>query len=462
MYQFKLPDIGEGTHEAEIIQWRVKVGDTIREDDPLVEVQSDKATVDLPSPVDGVVTNRIGNEGDLAIVGSVILEIDTGGQVAALAPVVSDNTAVAPPTGAAPAPAPAPVASESSYPLVHPQDVDIRTLAPPRVRRYAREKGIDLRTVAGTGKSGLITMADVELAHLRPPVSTSPAVTHTAVAAAPAAALPAVTAPPAAPLAPPAAAGVVAAPAIASPVSAAPLALRQGERREAMSPIRKATARAMVHAKATVPHVTVFDRADVSALVAHRNRLKPLAQARGIKLTYTPYIIKAAVAMLRRHPHLNAYADMDAQEVVYRSSCNISVATNTDQGLFVPVVQEADRLSLFDIAREVDRLGEVAKAGQLTVDHMRGGSLTITNVGGIATGGVWSTPIINVPEPIIIGIGRIEGEFLPDEDKQPVLRDVLKISFGFDHRIIDGVAAQLGLNDLKAFLSDPDLLFAEA
>lgn len=464
MYQFKLPDIGEGTHEADIIAWHVKVGDHVKEDDTLVEIQSDKATADLPSPVDGIVTKIIGEEGDKALVGSVIIEIDTGDGEAAPAgdsDVAADESGVdaikeadeetdaapvadAPATGASEVAAPA-----GDRPAVHGEDVDIRTLAVPRVRYFARQHGIDLRTISGTGRSGLITMEDVEAA-----LSGAPAAAAPVPAAEPAA--PAASEAPAAPAAP---AAPEPAAALAAP---APVAPQAGERREKMSPVRKATANAMVAAKQTVPHVTVFDRAVVDELMAHRARLKPRAAESGIKLTYTPYLVKAAVAMLKRHADLNAYADMASYEIVHKDSIDVSVAINTEHGLFVPVIKDADRLSLFDIAREVDRLSELAMAGKLTSADMRGGSLTITNVGGAATAGVWSTPIINVPEAVIIGIGRIEGEFLPDEDKNPVYHDVMKISFGFDHRLVDGVAAQLALNDFKAFLSDPDYLFAES
>lgn len=449
MFQFKLPDIGEGTHEADIIAWHVKVGDEVKEDDTLVEIQSDKATADLPSPVSGIVTKIIGEEGDKALVGSVIIEIDTGDGAGSPASPTDDSAVAADESGidavkdaedeSAPQAPSAPATTSSPREAAHGEDVDIRTLAVPRVRYYARSKGIDLRTIEGTGRSGLITIEDVDAALQAAPADSAPS-EPTEQSPAP-----------------------QDSPAPTAPVAqAAPIAPAAGQRREKMSPMRRATANAMVGAKRTIPHVTVFDRAVVDELVAHRARLKPRAAEAGIKLTYTPYLVKACVAMLKKHPHLNAYADMAAGEIVYRDSIDVTVAVNTDAGLYVPVVKDADRRSLFDIAREVERLGALAQDGKLASADMTGGSLTITNVGGAATAGVWSTPIINVPEPIIIGIGRIEGEFLPDEDKNPVYKDVMKISFGFDHRLVDGVAAQLALNDFKAFLSDPDYLFAES
>lgn len=501
MYQFKLPDIGEGTHEAEIIQWHVAEGDEVKEDDILVEIESDKATAELPCPVDGVIVKRIGEEGKKAVVGSVILEIDTGDDTTADADAGGAGAEESAATDASAAADAAPGAGEAEKAeaadataaedagagsaggeraLVHDENVDIRTLAVPRVRHFAREKGIDLRTISGTGRSGLITMEDVEKALAGGGAAASAGASAGEAAAAPseekaqAAAASSgvdtvkraagVDAPAGAPAGKDGETGAVAqAPADAGAAGTPSYEFDdKGERREPMSAVRKTTARMLVQSRQQVPHVTILDRADVGALMEHRARLKPIAAERGIKLTYTPYIVKACVAMLKAQPDLNSYADMDAQEVVYRSTFHIGVAVNTDNGLFVPVVRNADRLSLFEIAQEIQRLIEAAQAGKLTKADMTGGSMTVTNVGGAAIGGVWSTPIINVPESVIVGIGRIEGEFMPDEENQPVLRPMMKLSYAFDHRLVDGVTAQYGLNALRTFLSDPDLLLAES
>lgn len=487
MFQFKLPDIGEGTHEAEIVQWHVNVGDEVKEDDTLVEIQSDKATADLPSPVDGIVTKRVGEEGELAIVGSVILEIDTGEggsddsedgdqESAEEAPTDEQKTPSEKEQDSKPAHTPSqePIARQ----MVHDENVDIRTLAVPRVRHFAREKGIDLRTIEGTGRSGLITMDDVEAALASGADAQSPTVDaatgEESVAAdqsgidtvKQAAGVPAPIAKPK-PVAD--TTGAAGSQAQAPTEESKPARPRRAttaadgpEERVTMSPIRKATAKALAHAAATVPHVTIFDRADVGDLVEHRKRLKSIGADRGIKLTYVPYIVKACVAMLKANPDLNAYVDMDAGEIVYRSTYHIGVAVNTDAGLFVPVVRDADRLSLFEIATEIDYLVDLAKAGKLTKKDMSGGSMTVTNVGGAAIGGVWSTPILNMPESCIVGIGRIEDEFMPDEEGQPILRPMMKLSYVFDHRLVDGVTAQQGLNHLRTYLSNPDLLLAES
>ncbi|MGL5405640.1 MAG: dihydrolipoamide acetyltransferase family protein [Propionibacteriaceae bacterium] len=431
VYQFLLPDIGEGTHEAEVVRWMVKEGDVVTEDQILLEIQSDKAMAELPSPVAGTVLKRYFAEGEMALVKKPICDIETANSSGKEAPVVvaeqPSQSVTSQPTTAAP------IAART--------DVDIRSIAIPRVRKYAREKGVDLTIVPATGAHGKVTMADVEAflagglgAVVATTANTAPVIAE-------------VSAP------------VV--DAVSDQVATKPVVV--GEiRREKMTPMRRATNKALTHTVQTVPVVTVLDKVDVSALVAHRARLKPVAAKRDINLTYTPYVVKAAVAMLKKFPEMNGFVDMEAGELCYRNTYNVGVATNTDSGLFVPVVAEADRKSLFEIASDIVTNGEKAKNGQLTTVDMSQGSLTITNVGGAAIGGVWSTPIINAPESCIIGIGRFEEEFVPDEDRQPVLRPICKISFAFDHRLIDGVTAQSALNEFKMLLNDPDLLLAES
>lgn len=479
MYQFKMPDIGEGTHETEITQWFFAEGDTIHEDDVLVEVQSDKALAELPCPVTGTIAKLYVAEGELALVGSVIADITTDQDASATtapaqpAPVASETAESAPAEAGAPkaeqAPVAAPVGKDdapestgaatpkaATAATVDRGDVDIRTLAVPRVRKYARSKGVDLTVVPGTGNHGKITMEDVDAflaggsSAAQPAAQNASQVTE---ATAPVANTVAAGDANAAQAGPTPNAAQPATPAAGSTPTG-------GERREKMPSIKKVAAKAMTEA-AAVPTVTVLDRVEVSALVEHRARLKEYAAKQGVKLTYTPYIVKACVAMLKKHPELNGRVDMAAGELVYYDSYNIGVATNTDHGLFVPIIRDADRKSLIQLSREITELGDKAKAGTLSKAEMSGGSMSITNVGGAATGGVWSTPIINSPEAAIVGIGRFEEEFLPDENKQPVLKPVCKLSFTFDHRFIDGVSVQGAINDLKEFLHNPDLLLAE-
>lgn len=424
VYQFLLPDIGEGTAEAEVVRWLVKEGDVVAEDQILLEIQSDKAMAELPSPVAGTIRKRHFNEGEMALVHKPICDIEVDADSPAKAvldtPVPAANSAPMAPTTASPEPPSTPARPVASTVA----NIDVRHLAIPRVRKYARKQGVDLTAITGTGTNGKITIADIDRYLEGGQVSVASTPTQQGAPAA----------------------------------SATPAA---GIRREKMTAMRRATAKALTQTVSTVPVVTVLDRVEVEALVAHRKRLKVIAANRDISLTYTPYVVKACVAMLKRFPALNCFVDMEAGELCFRDTFHIGVATNTDHGLFVPVVRDAHRKSLFEIAAEITALGEKAKIGQLTNADMSDASLTITNVGGAATGGVWSTPIINAPESCIIGIGRLEEEFLPDENRQPVLKTVCKLSFAFDHRLVDGVTAQSAINTLKDYLHDPELLLAE-
>lgn len=228
-----------------------------------------------------------------------------------------------------------------------------------------------------------------------------------------------------------------------------------------MTATRRAISKAMVNSKTISPHVTVLDRTNASKLIEHRERFKVIAKERGIKLTYTAYFVKALVAILSRYPNLNASVDEEAGEIVYKNYINIGIATDTEKGLFVPVIKNADYKNLFTIAEDIAENTEKALNGTLSGTDMKNSSMTITNVGSLATNGVWSTPIINQPEVAILGVARIEDEVIPDENKQPIVAPMLKLSFSFDHRIIDGSTAQSAINDLKNYLADPELLFVE-
>ncbi|HEC2149325.1 TPA: 2-oxo acid dehydrogenase subunit E2 [Staphylococcus delphini] len=426
MYTYIMPDAGEGTHESEILKWFVAEGDLVTEDQPLLEIQSDKAVVELPSPVSGTIKKLYVPEGEMAIVGNPIADIDTGeeeasGQTETTAPIASEEKVEQETSEAV------------SVPAMSDSD-DVRHLAIPRVRIYARKHQVDLRQVKGTGNHGKITIEDID-AYLN---GSSETIQPQQVAT-----------------------DQPATEAAEAPKATQQVISREGDSVEKLTPLRKIIAKAMVDSKHTSPHVTVFDQVEVSALVDHRNRMKGIAKEKNIKLTYTSYFVKAIVAMLKRFPELNASIDMDKGEILYHNYFNIGVAANTDSGLFVPVVNDADRLSLFEIAEKVTELSEKAQSGQLSSADMGSGSMTLTNVGGAATGGVWSTPIINQPEIAILGVGRIEEMFVPDENRQPVLKPILKLSFAFDHRAIDGVLAQQAINTLKMYLNNPDLLLAE-
>lgn len=481
MYTFLLPDAGEGTHESEIVRWHFQEGDRVEEFDVLFEMESDKATVDIPSPVSGVIKKIYVAEGEIGIVGKPVVDIATGSEDGAPAGQPSSAGEEAGAGGSASRSAASASQSAPTQPkpssnggadntagVNYPDDdqartqeqaqtpqrgpeVDVRTLAVPRVRVFARRNQVDLTQVHGSGNHGKITMEDVEAFLAGDTESIKPAPEEPAVSAA--------GAPNETPVTQschqPRRAKCE------SQATSSPASGQRRERREPLSAMRKATNRALVTSYTQAPHVTIMDRVDCSQLVTHRGALKEKAASREVKLTYTAYLVKAAAAMLKAHPRLNAQIDAGAEEMVFFDDINVGVAVDTPSGLVVPVIRDVDHLSLFGVARAITADAERAREGKLSGHDMKGGSLTITNVGGFATGGVWSTPIINSGEAVIIGIGRIEEEFMPDENRQPVLKPMMKISFTFDHRVVDGVAAQLALNDFKDFIADPNLLLAE-
>jgi|SRR5690625_172097 len=446
IYSFKLPDSGEGIHESEIVTWDVKPGDQVEEDDTLVEIQSDKAVVALPSPVSGVVKKLLFEEGDVPKVGETIVEIEISDEAAEKVKKSEGDDADTDVTmekgtdtvaiesedvnHLKPSDLPESGSGQSQATQKHASDVDIRMLAIPAVRKYAREKDVDITQVPATGKNNRVTREDIDN-FLASGGQAAP------------------KAEPAQP-----------AKAEQTQETQAPT-VTESETRVKMTSTRRAIANAMVNSKQTSPHVTVLDRVNVTKLMEHRDRFKVIAKERGIKLTYTAYFVKALTAILARYPDLNASLDEKAGEIVYKNYINVGIATDTDKGLFVPVIKETDRKSLFQVAEDLAENTEKAMNGTLTSADMKNSSMTITNVGALATSGVWSTPIINQPEVAILGVGRIEDEVIPDENKQPIVAPMLKLSFGFDHRIIDGGTAQRAINDLKDYLADPDLLFVE-
>ncbi|WP_261805768.1 dihydrolipoyllysine-residue acetyltransferase [Lapidilactobacillus luobeiensis] len=432
-YQFKLPELGEGIAEGEIVKWHVAPGEMVNEDDTLLEVQNDKSVEEIPAPVTGKVIQILTNEGETVTVGQPLVEIDapeanpTGASVTAA--LVSPAPSPVAPTAPVPS-APAAVAT----PIVATSTPGQPILALPSVRLYAREKGIDLATVQATGDHGRITKADIDRSSVGGPV-------------------PVVAASTAATTASPAASAATA----AAPVE--PLPVFENETREKMSPMRKAIAKAMVTSKHTAPHVTHFDEVEVSALMAHRKRFKQVAADKGIKLTFLPYVVKALVIVLRDFPILNASLDDATQEIVYKHYFNVGIATDTPHGLYVPNIKDADRKSIFEIAKEISENAQKAQDNKLKPAEMAHGSMTISNIGSL--GGGWFTPVINYPEDAILGIGKIAKEPTVNADGEIVVGNMLKLSLSFDHRLIDGATAQKALNELKQLLADPELLLME-
>ncbi|QDI90650.1 2-oxo acid dehydrogenase subunit E2 [Salicibibacter halophilus] len=429
-YKFELPDIGEGIHEGEIVSWFVKEGDKVEEDDVLVEVQNDKSVVEIPSPVDGTILDVKVEENTTVTVGDVIVTIDDGSGSEEEEPSSDEGESDD---------AEKEEEEEKDQKTAEKEDKkdkdkkeegqkqddasdDKRVIAMPSVRKYAREQNVNISDVQGTGKNGRILREDVD-AFMSGSSETEEKEEKSAEKEA--------------------------APKAAADVS---------EERVPLKGIRKTIANAMVHSKRTAPHVTHMDEVEVSALVANRKRFKPVAAEKEIKLTYLPYVVKAYTSALREYPVLNASIDDENEEIVYKKNFNVGIAADTDRGLMVPVVPEADRKSIFMIAAEVNELAQKAKDGKLSSAEMQGGTSTISNVG--SANGSFFTPVINHPEVAILGIGRIEEKAVV-RDGEVVVRPMLALSLSYDHRLIDGVTAQQALNHVKRLLNDPELIMME-
>src|SRR5574337_220247 len=426
---FKMPDVGEGMAEGEIASWLVKVGDAIKEDDPIAEIQNDKLLQEILSPYTGVVTKLYVEAGTVVEVGAPLVEFDGDGSgAAAAAPVAPEAVAptpVAAPVVAEAAPT-APVSGKVGAPVIGGQ---VRAM--PSVRRFARQNNIDLTTVAASGRRGNITLEDVRNALSGATVAAAPVSAE--VSEAPAA--------------------------VATPAAAPKAAVSEKAGRVPMTPIRKAIAKNMTSQKQNVPHVTLFEQVEVSKLMAHRATFKDIALKQDVKLTYMAYVAKALAAMAKHFPDLNAHVDMAKTEIVYPEGIHIGIAVDTPNGLFVPVVKNADQKSILAIAKEIAELAERARDGKLTPDVASGSTITISNIGSAR--GNWFTPVINVNEAAILGLETIAKEPIVNEEGKIVVGNMMKLSLSFDHRLVDGMLAQSAINDLKKMLNDPAYMLME-
>ncbi|UKS27800.1 2-oxo acid dehydrogenase subunit E2 [Paenibacillus sp. HWE-109] len=435
LFEYKFPELGEGIHEGEIVKLLVKAGDTVTDETILMEVQNDKAVVEVPCPVEGKVVAVSVKEGQVCNIGELVMTIEVTGEMPAESMHHKSDSHAAPaaapaaPAAAAPAPTAAPAAAAPA-PAAAPS-AGREVLATPSIRKLAREKGITLAEVTPTGKHGRVTREDV-LGFSGAGAAAAPEADTAAVAAAGAAA-----------------------------PAAAPQQVVVGDRVEERIPfkgIRKIIANAMVKSVYTAPHVTLMDEIDVSALVALRERTKPLAEKKGVKLTYLPFIVKALVAACRQFPVMNAMIDEEKQEIVYKKYYNIGIATDTENGLLVPVIHDADRKNVWSIASSIKDLAVRGREGKLSPNEMKGGTISITNIGSV--GGMFFTPVINFPEVAILGAGRITEKPVV-KNGQIVAASVMALSLSFDHRIVDGATAQSFLNYIKQLLADPELLVLE-
>jgi len=442
-FDFYMPDIGEGVVEGEIVSWKVKEGDRVKLDQPLVEVMTDKATVELPSPRAGTIVKIHYRDGQICPVGKVLVVIDdeAGAATAASARPPSGNgqpAATAATAGAAAGPVAlaAPAAAEpAAIEVVDASAQRARVLATPATRRLARQLGVPLGSVPATGKHGRVTADDVRRyqedggdAPAAPAASHQPAASAQARAAAH--------------------------PPLAIPKPAA----GYEEERIPLRGVRKRIAEAMARAVHTSAHFTYVEEIDMTELVAVRERAKARAAERGVKLNYLPFIIKAVVSGLKKWPQLNASLDEATQEIVRKKYYHIGIAAQGPQGLVVSVVRDADRRSVFDLGREIERLGEAVRTNTATREELTGSTFTISSLGKL--GGVLATPIINFPEVAIVGVHKIE-ERPAVRNGQIVARHLMNLSISVDHRLADGWDGAMFLQDVKSLLEDPTTMFME-
>ena len=388
--ELKLPDIGEGIAEGEVVRWLVAEGAQVREDDPLVEVLTDKANVEIPSPVTGTLVKILAQPGQVVKVGEPLALIEpAAGQV-----VAARRASESPDR-------PTSVSREATEPgQGSPSGKDAGAgggvLATPVVRKLAKDLGVELGAVTGTGPGGRVSEEDVRGA---------------AGAGAPP---------------PPPAGGA-------------------NEERVPFRGKRRMIARKMVAAKTRVPHALLVDEADVSGILAERAKLRELGEREGVRITILPFIMKAVVGALTLHPALNASLDEEREEVVLKKTFDIGMAVDTEEGLVVPVVRNADAKSVIELAKEIERLSEAARGGNLAPSDLSGGTFTVTSIGSI--GGLFSYPVINVPEAAILAAHKIVARPMV-RDGEVVPRDMMYLSLSFDHRIVDGGAATRFLNEV--------------
>jgi pyruvate dehydrogenase E2 component (dihydrolipoyllysine-residue acetyltransferase) len=427
---FKLPDVGEGIAEAEIVEYLVKVGDQVKADQPAVRIETDKAVVELPAPYSGVVVEIPHKAGDTVTVGDTLLAIETEAGAAA-----AELKEQRPKEEAKPAeekkeekpPLEEKREAEErpeTVPEVKPSEALQRVLATPHTRKLARELKVDITTVTGTGTHGRITDEDVRKA-------------AEAAAAPPKIAIPK---------------GPTAA-AVQAPATAGFDFEKYGPtRRVPLKGVRKRTAEVMVRSVSTIPHVTHFDEADVTELMSVVKRERSLAESRNIRLTILAFIAKAAATALRLYPDLNSSLDEETGELVYKEYYNIGFATDTESGLMVPVVRDVDKKSVLQIAETLQELALKARDRSIELDDMRGGTFTITNIGSV--GGKWATPIIVHPQVAILCSMRAKPQPVV-RDGQVVIRTIMPVTLSFDHRVLDGAGAARFTGFIIGLLEDP-------
>ena len=426
-YIFNFPDIGEGLEEGTILEWYVKAGQPIKAGQALVNMETDKVVTDIPSPKTGIITATFGQVGETIRVGSPLVEIEVEGAVdekttvavteAPKTEAIEEGAAVVGTMELAGNNAALPASDEGSAKSASEDTFAPKALATPLARAMAREYKIDINKVTGTGPSGRVTKEDIQ--NSQSPDKSVEKVETTEV----------------------------------NLQSSDDLTTY-----EPLTQIRKAIAKNMLNSKQNTAHMTLFEEVEISDLIEIRQKFKQKFADKNIKLTYLPFIVKATVSALKQYAQLNAQMDLENNRMVYKNRYNIAIAIDTPEGLVVPVIKDADKLSIMQIAQKIAQLSDKARDRKLSLDDLKDGTFTITNFGSI--GGIFATPVINYPQAGILGIGRIVKKPIVKGD-QIQIGNILPLSLSVDHRIVDGGDASRFINRIMDYLSDPVFMLME-
>ena len=424
LYIFKFPDIGEGIHEGKILKWHVKKGQQVTEGDAVVNVETDKVVTDIPIPKDGVIKNLYGKEGEIINVGDALVEMEVEGEAAADADtkeiaVEEKGFGVVGIIEEAASDAFLPATGEGMEVKAETAETAApgkKALATPVARKIAKDLNIDINSVRGTGPAGRVMKADIQRAFDEKQSGAKPGY---------------------------------------RPATTTAIKVEEGAQVEfeELTQIRKTIMNRMVESKQTAPHATAFEEVEVSKLVAMRKDKKAALAEQGVKLSYMPFIVKAVALALKRHKALNSKLDLPNNRIIYQNYYNLGFATDTPDGLMVPVIKNADHMNIIEIAQAITDLSERARERKITLDELRGGTFSITNYGSIA--GTYGVPVINYPEVAILGIGRIVKRPVVNDAGEIVVGHILPLSMSFDHRVVDGANAAYFIKDVMAMLGDP-------
>jgi len=423
IYEFKLPDIGEGVVEGEVVEWMVSVGDSIKEDDPILSVMTDKATVEIPSPVNGVVSKIIGEPGDILPVGEVCIEFEVDGDGNASATpaatqeeVVKETPKVEKVTKAKPEPVAVKAAEPASAPEPVVRAAGTKALASPAVRQRARQANIDLQIVAGSGPAGRISHADLDR--------------HIAGGAGGATSF--------------------------APLGSTTKTKLTGTEEIKVIGLRRKIADSMMASYSSIAHFSYFEEVDVTALEELRQHLNATRPDGAPKLTYLPFIMQALVKALRESPECNALYDDEANLVTRHQAIHLGIATQTDRGLYVPVVKHVEAMDIWQSAGEMIRVTSATRDGKASADDLSGSTFTITSLGRL--GGLGATPIINKPEVGILGVHNAKERAVV-RNGQIVVRRMMNLSSSWDHRVVDGHDGATLVQRVKTYLENPATIF---